>query len=35
MKEEVLFTQSEEQEETTYNDVPYRPHSRKHKRPQE
>ena len=35
MKEEALFTQNEGQEEITYNDVPYRPLRRKHKRQQE
>lgn len=35
MKEEAMFYQADEQQETTYNDIPYRPLRRKHKRQQE
>ena len=35
MKEEAMFYQADEQQEITYNDIPYRPLRRKHKRQQE
>lgn len=35
MKEEAMFYQADEQQETTYNDIPYLPLRRKHKRQQE
>lgn len=35
MKEEAMLYQADEQQETTYNDIPYRPLRRKHKQQQE